>query len=70
MKTDTKQAKNPEKQGEKSDVKLSLSSDVTQVREYTKLKMYSIYQYTNRAYSGPVMIVQFQWCSATKDRNR
>nr|XP_022290476.1 uncharacterized protein LOC111102116 [Crassostrea virginica] len=34
MKTDTKQAKNPEKQGEKSDVKLSLSSDVTQVREY------------------------------------
>ena len=34
MKTDTKQAKNPEKQGEKSDVKLSLPSDVTQVREY------------------------------------
>ena len=35
MKTDTKRAKNPEKQGEKSYVKLSLSSDVTQVKEYT-----------------------------------
>ena len=35
MKTDTKQSKHPEKQGKKSDVKLCLSSVVTQVREYT-----------------------------------